>query len=279
MKRRRILVGGVGAIAFLSGCTGEQSNQASSAEADMRVDGINLQPREIELREETTVEISVTNHGEGAGSGELWYSVGRDRRSFVVDLEGGETGTFSESFNFEGVGDVNVELDATRTSNIRDLDHTATISVGPKKLSVNQAWENYEGYTISADEPDFRETYQAKSGITGEVETNQPPEEDQFAFVHVTVENDGNGSGTVPSPSDFFARVDSELYDLGVQPLTRRPDFVGDLEDIELYTSGEIPPGTTKSGYVVFDVPSNAEDDYQTGWSSRYSPDQVIYWE
>lgn len=280
MKRRSYVAAlssvGVSAVA---GCTESESFTGTPEPADLQVDSVEFLSPEIELQEETSVEITVTNYGEAAGSGELWYSVERqDTGSFLVDIDGGESETYTESFTFERLGEFTFELKPTRSTDIRNLDHTADIAVGRRHLDFGGSWKNYEGYTITIDEPEFRESYEAWSSLFGEVETYEPEDGDLFAFVPVSVENDGSGSGTVPTPGSFYARVDSELYELGINPIIRNPDLRGDLDDEKLYSSGKIPSGTTKSGYLVFEVPADAEASFDAGWSSRYQPDQVVYW-
>jgi len=92
------------------------------------------------------------------------------------------------------------------------------------------------------------------------------------------VTNEGDASDTTPSQRSFFARVGGEVYDIALQPTLRQPDFRGDLEGIELYQADEIPAESERTGYLVFEVPTTARNDFQVGWSSRYSPDQVVYW-
>lgn len=279
MKRRSYVAAlssvGVSAVA---GCTGSRSITGTPEPADLQVDSVEVLSPEIELREETTVEITVTNHGEAAGKGELWYAVDRDAGSFVVDIDGGESETYTESFAFERLGEFTFKLKPTRSTEIRNLDHSEDIKVGPRHLDLGSSWKTYEGYTITIDEPKFRESYEALSLFSGDVERYEPKDEDLFAFVPVSVENDGSGNGTVPDPLSFYARVDSELYELAIAPMVRNPDFRGDLDGEKLYSSGKIPSGTTKSGYLVFEVPIDAEASFDAGWSSRYRPEQVVYW-
>lgn len=280
MRRRTYIAtlgsGGIGAVA---GCTESGSISGTPEPADLQVDSVEFTPTSIQLREETTIEVTVTNYGEANGQGELWYRSGRSTDSFVVDIDGGGSETYTKTISSSTRGEFELQLDPARTTGIRNLSHTATVKVESKLLTYGDSWKNNEGYTITIDDPHFRQSYEARSSWSGDVETYEPEDEELFAFVPVTAENDGDGSGTVPIPGSFFARVEGELYDLGIRPSLKQPDFRGELNGEELYTSGEIPPGTSKSGLLVFEVPVAALDDFQSGWSSRYGDDEVVYWE
>lgn len=304
MDRRDLLLSIGAGASSLAGCTGDGGTAAQDTKtetttptatevdtptpepADLQIDQLRVEPSEVEMDSSVLIEVEVSNYGEKPGGGEVWISIYEDPTSMtaltdfsiVVDVEGGETETYSESIVFDYISDFVIKTDPSRTTEVRNTDHSADLKINPKEIEIQESFKNYEGYTITGESVEFRETYKEKSMYSGDVETVEPENEDQFAFVSIAVENDGSGSGTVPLPKNFFSVAESELYELAINPLMSRPDFRGDLEGISLYDTGEIPPGTAKTGYLVFEVPRTAREEYALGWSSRYSPDQVVYW-
>lgn len=276
MRRRTLLTGFV--TVSLAGCS-ERQVIGESEPADLQVSTFECSPEEVELRDEVSLSITVTNHGGEVGQGELWYTAAGELNSILIEVSPGTDETYTETITFDRTGSYTIRLDPVSTSDIRNLDHAAEIQVNPKYLEIGESWTNIENYTMSVNEPFFTESYRARSDLSGEIERYQPEQEDLYAFVPVTIENEGNGSSQVPIPDQYFSRVGSELYELSIDPAFRRPDLRGEFEDITLYDSGEIPPETTKSGYLIFEVPSEAESDFFVGWSSRYREDEVIYWE
>lgn len=293
MKRREAVLA-AGTTVLFAGCTGSGGENESETEqptestsnlepADLRVDSLEVQPQKVEITEPFTLVIDVSNHGGQPGQGEVWYTVEdsegvREQGSSLVDLDGGESDTLREEFSFPAVGEYTAAVNPDRTRGVRGRDFSSPLAVMPREITYGTTFENAEGYSLNVGEMQLQDSYEARSNLTGETETVKPETHDLFAFVRVSIGNDGNATGVAPSPNNFFARVDGTAYELGIDPGLRRPDFRGDLEGIELYDAGEVPAGSERSGYLVFEVPKSARESFETGWSSRYSPDQVVYW-
>lgn len=279
MRRRFFLTGlGSGTLACLSGCSQSSSIGRTPEPADLQVNSVKVSATEFEIREKAELEFTVSNRGQAHGSGELWYKIGNyDSSSIIVDIPGGETESYSETLEIEAIGEYTIELDI-RTAHIRNLDHTISIDVGPGRLDFGESWLTPEGYEISVRSPEIRDSYEAYNFGSGSIETYEPRRRDLFAFVPLNVENTG-GDGSPPTPRNFFARVGSELREIALDPLAWDPDFGGDLAGEELHDRGDIPSGTAKSGYLVFEIDSGGESIFEVGWHSSSSPDQVVYWD
>jgi hypothetical protein len=292
MKRRDITTA-VGSLVLFAGCTGSNEPNSSgqritttSNTADLQIERLEVEPEELEIEDSFSLSIELTDYGAQKGQGEVWYAIQEsetsftniEEDSFLVDVESGKTKTYSESYSLDYVGDFYAVINSESTKGARNTDHSTEISVRPKELDIEDSFTTRNEYTISITETFFRQSYQSRDSFSGDVETVSPENEDLFAFVRVRVGNEGTGEGSVPIPDDFFARVNGTAYELAINPLSNRPEFRGELEDIQLFTSGEIPIDAAREGYLVFEVPSAAREAFQVGWQSRHTRKQVVYW-
>ncbi|AHG01743.1 hypothetical protein HALLA_00195 (plasmid) [Halostagnicola larsenii XH-48] len=111
-----------------------------------------------------------------------------------------------------------------------------------------------------------------------EVATYEPENEDEFVIVELTCGNTGNTIQHLPDADEFFVKgEDGELYDLAIDPIMEKPDFRGEFENQEIYSSERVPPNSTVSGILIFEIPSNQE--IQAGLESSYDDSEyIIYW-
>ncbi len=80
----------------------------------------------------------------------------------------------------------------------------------------------------------------------------------QFALLHVEATNGGDEAERFPRDRDFVLLHDGQQFD---------STFVTEMDDYDEFDGGEVQPGVTREGYVVFDVPDDlAEDDLDAVW-------------
>jgi len=147
-----------------------------------------------------------------------------------------------EEVNDADTEDGNGDTDDDTAENEDDDDELRQM-----ELSFGDTVEHPDGFHITPFEPNIIESYETE-GFDG-TETIEP-ENDQFVFIEIEVENVIESTIQTPNALSFRAIVNGEQYErVGLAP--DQPD------DFERYPSLEdLAPGSSASGELVFDTGS-----------------------
>jgi len=231
-------------------------------------------PSKVEIGEPFAFEITVKNTGEQPGTlrADLYSKTPDSQWERGVEWEigpvdGGETATVASE-------KASIDHLTKATYRLGTSDITYTVQTVSKSLSWGQTYTSPENFTISVDNLTLQESYEYRN-FADEVDDARPEAgSDQWAFIDVTVTNDSGEPGFSPVSSDFVILAGNSQYNsesvVFDDPINKGTPFEG----------GELQPGVTRSGWVLYSVPlSIAPEDMTVAWSkSTFDGDISVNW-
>lgn len=177
------------------------------------------------------------------------------------DDEEGELEPVDDDINGEDNGNEEVDTDNDGVDEGDD-------ELRQTDLSFGDVVEHPDGFHITPFEPTIIESFEIET--FDEMETIEP-ENEQFVFIEIEIENLSDSTLETPNALDFRTIVDGTQYEresLGAD----QPD------DFERYPSLEtLAPGSTVSGELVFDTVSGDVELFYSGLTEDFDEVEAIW--
>lgn len=229
-------------------------------------------PDTVEIGREVTITVAVTNTGGRAAEFGAPLSVTRAGGQWHEgpQLEFGEVSpgetvpVESEPFELPYLGQYTFRLGAASPA--------TTIRTRPASLEWGRAYRPPAGYRVRVDTPDLQRTY-AYVDPDG-IDRERSARGEQWAFVSVAVTNRTDRTLTAPADDGFALYPSATRHD--PVTLVERPIYQGPP-----YVSGQLPPGTERTGYVPYAIPADSEiEDLRVVWSASVGDgDVAVSWQ
>lgn len=260
---------------------------SASGPADLQVAAVRAEPNGVELGGSVTFVVEVANHGGQAGTGTIGYTITpmespdtvADRGTLDVSVPGGVKKTYTVAFTSSRTRSYTFTVATKQTTVAHENEVLAQAGFLPKRLQFGESFLNYAGYELAVVDHEFRESYEIHADDGG-TETVEPESEDLFAFVRVRVASTADASGDAPMPGQFRVHsiINGNFFEVSVEPGTKRANFAGEVSDTTLYTGDDFQAGTTRTGYLVFEVSEAAREAFVVRWDSPDRGDQTVKW-
>jgi hypothetical protein len=301
MQRRRLLVlGGVGILTGVAGCSSEESSPDEGGQddtptsTDTATDTLTDSPTDeptdsptdtpvpasfevveysvpetVEIGEEVTFEITVRNTGEQQGdfSAPLYVrtpdSTCEEGGDWTfTDVEPGETASgTTNSLTFDYIQRYEFRLGQS--------SKTAVMQTVSAKVSWGGEYRTPEGYRIRVDSPTLQETYEYED-FQGNIEEKEPENGGKWAFANVWVKNETGQTNYSPSARDFGLLYGNTQSD-GTTFVADEPIRKG-----EPFEGGELQPGVERSGWILYEIDSGVTlEDLEMAWSEETFEGQI----
>lgn len=128
---------------------------------------------------------------------------------------------------------------------------------GVADVAFGETVELANGMKITVDNVRFLDSYDDGYGET----TPMKGDDYKFMLVDVTVEHTGDKSDFAPLAFDMPALANGGQYDADI--------YYGD--EYETYEGGQLQPGVTRSGIVIYEVKDDVEaEDVAIHWTDEY---------
>ncbi|MFC4438475.1 MULTISPECIES: DUF7827 domain-containing protein [Natrialbaceae] len=145
-------------------------SEADDGEAALDVVGD--APSEVDVDEDATLDVTVTNDGDEAGNATLEVTVGDEEYSEDLELEGGESETFSYDFDTSEEGDIEW------TATVDDASDSGTLTVEAEDDGVEDDGEEDDGVEDDGVEDDGVEDDDAEDDEAEDDGTEDDGEDD-----------------------------------------------------------------------------------------------------
>jgi hypothetical protein len=215
-------------------------------------------PSEVEIRATATGSVTIRNVGGAAGTFQgIFQHIDYDTQEWeqvetiTLEIDAGSEVTWSTEIHGSVVGTSKFRLLPETTSRVVDVV-PATRSFGDRfttpagaEIRVDLGAMNFSGFASSFDiEYLFdNETVTARDGL-------------QFAFVKVNAKNTSRESLGLPSREAFTALAGGSEYSVYDAREYGWADFASPINGTEYHTGLLADPGESRSGWLVFEVPS-----------------------
>ncbi|MFB6186572.1 MAG: DUF4352 domain-containing protein, partial [Halobacteriaceae archaeon] len=229
-------------------------------------------PEKVEIGEKFSIKVAVTNTGGQPTTfsaplymkspGSSWTKQGQ--LDFGKVLPGETISVTTNKFTFPYLDRYEIRLG--------DFSKTGVIQTVSAKLNWGKEYKTPNGYRIRVDVPEIRPNYEYET-YTGSIELKSPEDGGQWAFVNIWVKNETGEAAYSPLSAEFALISGNSQYDPKV--LTYEP-----VERGEQFQGGKLQPGIERSGWLVYIVPMDVdEDDVTMAWSQQtVSGDISVNW-
>lgn len=189
------------------------------------------------------------------------------RREYLMLLSVGATGVHAGCSN-DNDDDAEPEPVTDDDEDVADDDGEEEDQLRQMDLSFGDPVEHPDGYHITPSEPEIVDNFE--TGTIDGTETIEP-ENEQFMFVQIEIDNVSESTIETPNALSFRAIVDNRQYEyaslIGEQP-----------EDHEPYPSLEnLAPESLATGELIFDTPSDEVELFYSGHTEEFEEVEVIW--
>ena len=173
------------------------------------------------------------------------------------ELEPVDDNTDGEDNGNDGADTDNDGVDEEEDDELRYMD-----------LSFGDAVEHPDGFHLTPFEPTIIESFEIET--FDEMETIEP-ENEQFVFIELEIENVSDSTLETPNALDFRTIVEGDQYERA-SLAAEQPD------DYERYPSLEtLAPGSTVSGELIFDTASGDVELFYSGLTEDFDEVEAIW--
>lgn len=231
-------------------------------------------PSEAEINTPVELGIVVENTGETAGefTAPLYE---RTPDSDYTKVGDAEFGTIQAGDDIELVyPDVTYAFIDRYEYRLGDFQQTTAIQTVSASIDWGTQYTTPRGYVFRVDEPDLQDSYEYEN-FSDEVELKQPDSGGQWAFVDVTVRNETGQTAFSPLATDINLLYGNSQAD-GETILLEEPINKG-----EPFDGGELSPGVERSGWILYEIPSDLSvNDITITWSdTTFEGEFGVNWE
>lgn len=165
--------------------------------------------------------------------------------------------------------DNEVEEEDDEEEEVEEDDEEDEDELRQMDLSFGDTVEHPDEFHITTFEPEIVDSYEVD---TRDGTETIEPENEQFVFIEIEIENVSDGTIETPNGLDFEAIVDNQQYERlgGIE--VEQPD------DFERYPSlQDLAPGSIASGELIYDTTSGEVELFYSGLTEDFDTVEAIW--